>query len=440
LYRHRDAMRVLERAVALGCRRPSALFALARVQASSGHHAEALATLGLVQDDPDDQTVAMERDHTAANTEAFDDPAWAAPRLAAVAQRWHDAGNIAKEAWAHANAGVCYFNLSRMNDAVCALERGLALFELVEDESGLLATTSFLCIAKPTDRRVPTWLARALEVADAAGDRGRQVSTLSTLAWNSFFRSFCGGPADVAAAEGFARRLADLAEDLGVLDIAVHGWSLLVVMARLSGRIDEASERAVELQRLLGAVHGGEPWLGWAASFCAAMAGGAAGATPPFPPAGSMDPVVAMASLIIEAELILAGRTAEALAHLERPNRPDLGVMSDLPGVFRALALVLGGREAEAAPWVDRAYAAAAHLEATAAMTAAAALRAEIRRDPSLLPPLPPEVRSLADLLVVRAHAACGSSDADNDLRVATVTLAAPGLQRLVPPALRSPG
>jgi class 3 adenylate cyclase/tetratricopeptide (TPR) repeat protein len=430
LYRHRDAMRVLERAVTLGCRRPSALVALARLQGSSGHHAEALATLGLLEDDPDDPTVAMERDHTAANTEAFEDPVWAAPRLDAVAKRWHAAGNIAKEAWAHANAGVCYFNVSRMTEAVCALERALVLFELVDDESGLLATTSFLCIANPTDRRVPTWLARALEFADAAGDRGKQVSTLSTLTWNNFFRSLCGGPGDVAIAEGFARRLADLAEELGVLDVAVHGRSLLVVMARLSGRIGEASERAADLQRLLGSIHGGDTWLGWAASYSAAVAGGASGATPPFPPAGSMDPVVAMASLIIEIELILTGRAAEALEHLERPDRPDLGVMSDLPGIFRAVALMLAGREAEAAPCVDRAYAAAAKLDATAAMKAASALRAEIHGDASLLPPLPVAVGGLADVLVLRAHAACGRSASESDFRAATIALAAPGLLR----------
>jgi tetratricopeptide (TPR) repeat protein len=433
VYRHRDASRVLERSVALGCRRPSALFALGRLQGASGQHAEALTTLNLVEDDPADAAVAIERDHTAANTAIFDDPTWAAPRLDAVAERWHAAGNIAKEAWAHANAGVAYFNVSRMSEAVCSLERALELFELVEDESGLLATTSFLCIAKPTDVRVPTWLTHALEFADAAGDRGKMVSTLSTLTWNNFFRSFCGDPADVAAAEGFARRLADLSEELGALDTTVHAWSLLVVMARLSGRIREASERAAELQRVLGSVQGSDSFLGWAAAYCAAVAGGASGATPPFPPAGSMDPVVRIAGALIEAELILAGRFEEALERLERPDRPDLGVMGDLVGVFRALAFVLTGREAEAAAGVDRAFAAAARLKASAAMTAAAALRAEIQRDASLLPPLPLEVGGLADLLVMRAHVVCGASVTDRELQLAAVAMAAPGLTRGLP-------
>jgi class 3 adenylate cyclase/tetratricopeptide (TPR) repeat protein len=430
---HRDATRVLERAVALGCRRPSALFSLASVQATSGRHEEALATLGLVEDDPAEPAVAIERDHIAANTVAFADPAWALPRLEAAADRWHQLGNIDKEAWAYANAGVCCFNLSRMAEAVVALERALGLFQEIDDESGTLATTSFLCIVKPTDRRVPAWLARALEFADAAGDRAKQVSTLSTLIWNQFFRSFCGGPAEVQAAEGFAGRLAALAEELGALDMAVQAWSLLVVMARLSGRIDEAGRRAAELQRVLGSAHRGEPWLGRAASFSAAIAGGAEVTTPPFPPAASIDPVDAMAGLVIEAELVLAGRAPEALEHLERPHRPNLGPMSALPGVFRALALMLAGRADEAEQWVDRALAAAAQLDAPAAMSLAAALRAELRHDPSLLPPRPAVTEGLADLIVLRAHVVCGGAS-EGDYAAAVTAFAAPGLQLRPPP------
>jgi class 3 adenylate cyclase len=432
LSRHRDALRLLERAVALGCRRPSALFALARVQALSGPYDDALATLALVEDDPGDPAVAMERDHATANTVAFDDPALALPRLESVAEQWRQAGNTAKEAWAYSNAGVCLFNLSRMSEAVAALERGLSLFEEIEDESGILATTSFLCIVKPADRRVPEWLVTALEFADAAGDRGKQVSTLSALTWHHFFRSFCGDPTEVAAAEGFARRLAEVAEELGVFDIAVQGRSLLVVMARLSGRIAEAAERAADLQRLLGSVHRGDLWLAWGASFSAAVAGGASGATPPFPPDSSVDPVSGMASLVIESELILAGRGAEALGHLQRPNRPNRGVMTALPGVLRALALTLAGRAAEAEPWVDIASAAAEQLDATPIMTAAAALRAELHRDRSLLPPLPQAVRSLADVLVLRAHAVCGLVP-EADYATAVTAIAAPGLRRLDP-------
>ncbi len=437
LSRHRDAMRVLERAVSLGCRRPSALFALANMQALTGQHPSALSVLALIEDDPDDPEVAMERDHTAANSEAFNNPSWAAPRLEEVAKRWHEAGNSSKEAWAYSNAGVSYFNLSRLPEAVAALEHALELFEETGDEPGELATTSFLCLVKPTDERVPMWLARALESADAAGDRARQLNTLSTLTWNHFFRSFCGGAADVADAEGFALRLVELAEELDARDLAVQGWSLLVVMARLSGRLDVTADRGAALQRALGSVQPGEAWLGWAASYSAAVAGGVPGATPPFPPVSATEPIVAMARLIIEIELILAGRPTEALEHVERPNRPDLGVMSDLLGVFRALALILAGRDSEADPLIDRAYDAAAKLKATAATTASAALRAEIRRDPSLLPPLPlsgsPNTLSIADVLVLRAYVACGDSVSESTYHAAVTAIAAPGLESVAP-------
>jgi class 3 adenylate cyclase/tetratricopeptide (TPR) repeat protein len=457
--RHREGIRALQRALTLGCRRSSALLALARAQTLSGHHDEALATLGLVADDPDDATVAIERDHTAASTKMFDDPAWAAARLVSVAQRWHEIDDVSKEAWAYANLGVCYFNLSRMNESAVELERGLALFEQIGDESGVLSASSFLCLVKPTDHRVPSWLARALEYADATGDRGKQVSTLTTLTWNNFFRSLCGRAGEVEAVEGFARRLADLAEEVGVLDPAVHALSLLVVMARWSGRISESSAQAAELQRVLGSSQGGDAWLGWAASYSAAVAAGASGASPPFPPLASVGPVASIASLVIEVELILAGRATEALEHLERPDRPNLGVMSNLPGVFQALALVLADRAAEAEPWVERAAEAAERLESAAVTRATAALRAEIRRDPALLPPLPARPSAagagsaasasgsaasaaagtvappaafgpygLADLLVLRAHAVCGDAAAERELQAAAVAMAAPGL------------
>src|SRR6202023_3121044 len=94
-----------------------------------------------------------------------------------------------KEAWGHANIGVAYFNLSRMEDAGRELELGLELFERIGDRAGGVAASSFLCLARPTDRRVPEWLRRALEYADEAGDRSRQLTTLTTLAWPHFIRA-----------------------------------------------------------------------------------------------------------------------------------------------------------------------------------------------------------------------------------------------------------
>ena len=57
-----------------------------------------------------------------------------------------------------------------------------------------MATASFLCLVKPADQRVPGWLADALEFAEKVGDRSRELTVLTTLAWHLFFRSFCGGP------------------------------------------------------------------------------------------------------------------------------------------------------------------------------------------------------------------------------------------------------
>jgi len=107
--RHLDALGLLERAVALGCVRTSALLGLAKSQSLCGRSEDALKTLARIADDPSDPSVAIERDHTAASSKMFSDPAWALPRLQQVAERWLELGDIEKEAWARANAGVANF-------------------------------------------------------------------------------------------------------------------------------------------------------------------------------------------------------------------------------------------------------------------------------------------------------------------------------------------
>ena len=67
--RHLDALRLLERALALGCLPSSALLDLAKLQALSSRDEDALRTLALIQDDPDDPAVAVERDHTAGDVD-----------------------------------------------------------------------------------------------------------------------------------------------------------------------------------------------------------------------------------------------------------------------------------------------------------------------------------------------------------------------------------
>jgi hypothetical protein len=254
------------------------------------------------------------------------------------------------------------------------------------------------------------------------------LNTLTTLTWNHFLRSFCGGPQDMAEAEGFALRLTELADELGARDQAVQGWSLLTIMARLSGRFEDAAEHAVALQRATGNVPHREPWLGRAASFAVTVACGASDAAPPFPPETSRDPVVGMAELIVEAELTLAGRVDEALARVNRTPRPELGPIADLARVFHALALVLAGRGDEARPWVERAAAAARVLNAPTTAEAAAALRAEIIGDTTGLPAPPRAAHGVTDVLVLRAYASQGDAAAIDALRGAARALAMPGM------------
>jgi len=429
--RHLDALRLLERALELGCRRPRALLELARVQALCGQQDEALETLQLVPDDPADPSQAAERDHIAANTRSFSDPAWALPRLEAAADRWRELGNTVKEAWALANAGVACFNLSRMDEAAVLLERGLVLFEKAGDRSGAVSTSSFLTLAKPTDRRVERWLADALEFADEAGDRSRQITTLTTLAWHHFFRSFWGSAEDMADADGFARRLAELAEELGANDMAVQATSLVVIVARLSGRLEEAAEHAAVLSRMVSsrsAAHQGDPWLGWAASFAATVAGGASSAAPPFPPDTSLDPVVEVAGFVVESELILAGRLDEALVRWERAPHSNLGAIGDLAGVVLALGLVLAGRPLEAQPVLDRAEAAGRVLDSPFVVRGVEALRAEITGDIGSLGPAPSDAASISEVLALRARAVAGDAHAARALQVAARSFGAPGL------------
>jgi class 3 adenylate cyclase len=425
--RHLDALALLERAVVIGYDRSPGLLALARIQNLCGREKEALETLAKIADDPDDPSVAVERDHTAANSMTFLDPAWAVPRLEEVAERWQALGDISKEAWARSNAGVAHFNQSHMREAAAQLEAGLALFEQAGDRWGAVNASSFLALVIPTDRRVARWLAGALGFADETGDKSRQISALTTLCWHHFFRSFCGTAASMAEAEGFARRLGELTEEVGANELAVHGFALLAIMARFTGRLDEASAHVAAVQRVSSKLRHGEPWLGWAASFAVTMACGAVSAAPPYPPDGLSDPVAGVARLIVEIELTMAGRGQEVLAHLDSDPRKELGPFGEMAGLLNGLALQLSGRSEHARPWIERAALAAEALDASGAVLGAAALLAEVVGDVTELPPAVPAA-SLGELLVLRARAIAGEEEAAELFKQSCLVLAMPGL------------
>ena len=424
--RQLDAIRLLEQAVDLGWRQPSTLIELGRIQALCGRVDDATATLAMVEDDPHDPTVGLERDHAAANARVFTDPGSSLPALQAITARWQALGDVTKEAWGHANTGLALFQLTRMAEAGRELERALEMFESVDDRSGAVAASSFLCLARPDDRRVPAWLEDALTFAEETGDRTRKVNALTTLTWHHAIRSLWGSADEYAVAEGFALALGQLADDIGAVDIAVHGWSLLAVMARFSGRFDAASGYA---DTLTNVADKGDyvPWLAWAARFAVATATGTRGATPPFPPDTGADPVVQMAFYVIEAELTVAGRVDEALAHVDR-DHADLGTIGDLAAVMQALALVLAGRRSEAERRAQRAAHAARVMDAGPTARAAAALLAEITGDRAGLAPPPEAAGGIADALVLRAHAAGGDDAARRTLERDARRLAMPGL------------
>ena len=314
----------------------------------------------------------------------------ALPDLEVVTARWRELGVTDKEAWGHANLGVSYFNLSRMDEAARELELALGLFEQIGDKVGAVAASSFLCLARPTDRRVPGWLAQALEFADQAGDRSRQLGTLTTLAWHHFIRSLWG------TAGAIRPKPRDSPSDWRSWprSSAPSTWSCTAGACSPSWRASAGDSTkppatprcssAWKARSTPRATRGSGapppsscPWRAARSSLA-----------PPLAPVTSPDPVVAMALLVIEAELTVGGRIAEALARFDMVERPVLGPFGDLAGVLIGLALVLAGRPTEALPWVERAAECGAGAPGAPRHAAAAALRTEITGDPPRICPL----------------------------------------------------
>ena len=422
-----EARRLLERAVSLGCRDVPALLALAEVQALGDDAAKALDTLRLINDDPADAAIAIEREHAVGRVQMFADSAAARPQLHEVARRWSETGDHLKEAWALANAGVAAFNMSRMEEAADDLERAVQLFGELGDPAGEVAASSFLCLVRPTDPRVPAWLGRALSFAEASGDRMRQMGALTPLAWHHGLRVLWGSASETAEAEQFAERLAAVGEELGQLDSAIHGHSLISILARSNGRLELAARHADEAARLTTALGGRDTWLPWAVGFSVAVATGTSGAAAPFPPADYTNPVGAVAVEVIEAELTFAGRIDEALGH-STSGLIESGPLADTSGTLRAMMLCIAGRPAEGLVFAERAAAVARQMGSRPVAAMAAALIAEARNDRSLLPPIPEDPVSASGAVVLRAHAVLGDDGAARELRRVADLVSVPGL------------
>jgi class 3 adenylate cyclase/tetratricopeptide (TPR) repeat protein/nucleoside-triphosphatase THEP1 len=438
-FRQPDALALLERSVALGMRRPEVLLALAPMQAGSGKAGEAQATLALIPDDPDDPALGVERDHAAAAAKVFSDPAGAVAGLLEAAGRWRALGNVGKEAWAHANAGVALFFTSQMTEAAEELDRGLELFESVGDRSGAMATAGFLCLARPEDPRVDRLLAEVLAFADETGDRNKKAGALATLGWKHYFRSHLGSAAQTAEAEGTALRLSELASELGLFEMALEGHCLRALMARSTGRLEVARAEIEAMGRLpRSPSQRRENWLAWAVSFDVALATDDPEEAVPFPHEDSVDPVEAMASRIVDGALVLAGRLEEALERRGRDQVSFKGPIADATEIVHAMALVFLGDAERARHLLARAGSAAEVLGAEGVGRAARALQAEL--DGRMPAPEPlPEGPSLSGALVLRARHLAGDARAGDRLRRMAEALCAPGLLAGVAATSRSP-
>ena len=134
--------------------------------------------------------------------------------------------------------------------------------------------------------------------------------------------------------------------------------------------------------------------------------------TPPFPPETSSDPVTAMAALIIESELVLTGRATEGIERFEKTPHPELGPISDLGRIFYASHLSSRDDRDERTTSGGEMYRCRPRPRCPCCIVAAIGLRAEISGDMTQLAPAAEEASSVSELLVLRAYAANGDTDA----------------------------
>src|SRR5262249_7119347 len=131
------------------------------------------------------------------------------------------------------------------------------------------------------------------------------------LAWHHTFRSYLGGPVDIATAYGYAQRAAEMAADLHFPEFELHGHCLRARFARLTGRIQDAQTFIAAARRVETPQEGGVALLMKGVGF---MVDVAVDPTTPTPEAvHSPDPVAWMGYLTAAEALVLGGRIDEAI-------------------------------------------------------------------------------------------------------------------------------
>jgi tetratricopeptide (TPR) repeat protein len=435
-FRVNDGISLLQLAVGLGERTPAILLRLASNLANAGRAEEAVDALSKLDGQPLSDEEEAERAHVEVVTHMFRTPEEAVAGLRASAGRWEAMGRKDKEGWAWSNMGVALFNSGHMSEAAEALERSLVLFEEAGERQGRLAAQSFLALVRPEDPRVTDWLGDALRHAEEVGDRSNQCNVRILLAWHHSFRSYLGGPADVAVADGYAHSALELASDLHFAEFEIHGYCLRASFARLTGRIDDAQALCAAARRVEVAEDSGVAMLTRGVGFLVATAADPTAAAPPT--SESPDPVAWMGWLAVAEALVLAGRFDEAASVLADDR--TLTAMSSLDGMtrglLRGLLLTLTDRPADARPLLEDARASARAVRARPGEQAATAVLAEIEasvgdgeRAAALLDDVGTTTPdSVAGVLTLRARAALGHEGAAADLRSAATNLAAPGL------------
>jgi class 3 adenylate cyclase/tetratricopeptide (TPR) repeat protein len=436
-YRLNDGIALLQKAVAHGERDVGVLLRLASNLANAGRGEEALDVLSKLDglDGLDDDQEA-ERAHIETVTHMFRAPEDAVPGLRASAQRWAAVGKKDKEGWAWSNMGVALFNSGHMAEAAAALERSLVLFEESGEKHGRLAAQSFLALIRPEDPRVTDWLGDALHHAEKVGDRSGQANSRILLAWHHTFRSYLGGPADIATADSYAERAAEMAADLHFPEFELHGLCLRARLARLTGRLEDAQAMMAAARRM-DSPEGGVAVLTKGVGFMVDLAVDATAAPPTadFLP----DPVAWMGFLTAAEGLVLAGRFGEAMEVLDDDRTlPALSALDGMTrGLLRAICLTVTGRPAEARAYAESALGSAAAVRAHPAQQAATALLVEIETRAGdvdgAAAQLGAEIGatapdSVVGVLAIRARAALEEKGAAAHLRAAAEKLAAPGL------------